>query len=276
MTISPPYRKARANNSPIRGVTIAIPNWNHELYLPRVIKTSLKACEELMKNGVDCEILIIDDFSRDGSITLLKQLEALYFQRGLRLLINEKNLGVVATRNRAIAESTYRYILFVDADNELAAENVPAFFKSIEQTQAAAVYGNLLVHHPGIGLTGLFSSETVQHSLRNGNYIDACALYDKEQLEEVAGFQNNLRMQAHEDWELFLHLSAAGRKIVFVPLIMGKYNFMPNSHVSNVSDEDSIEDRESHVSRVYDQRGIRNAQRFNSQHLRYHPDIGYI
>ena len=59
------------------GVTIAIPNWNHEVLLPRSVLSALRTVAILREQGVPAEVLVIDDFSRDGSLTLLRQLEAL-------------------------------------------------------------------------------------------------------------------------------------------------------------------------------------------------------
>lgn len=258
------------------GVSIAIPNWNHELALPRAIRTSMEAVAELKRFGLPAEVIVIDDHSRDGSLVLLRQLEALYYAKGLRVIAHSKQSGPVVARNRAIQEASFKYILFVDADNEIIPENVSLFVRSIQQTSAAVVYGNLLVYHPGIGLTGLISSESVQHRLLHGNYIDTCALYDRDQLRDVAGFYEHEKMRAHEDWELILHLMVSGRKIVFVPVIMGKYNYMPSSNVTGEIDDETIAERHKYLERVFDQSGLRAAQRFNSKHLRYHPDVGYI
>ena len=54
------------------GVTIAIPNWNHEILLPRSIASALRAVDLLRNEGVPAEVLVIDDASRDGSQTLLR------------------------------------------------------------------------------------------------------------------------------------------------------------------------------------------------------------
>src|SRR5262245_39842065 len=116
------------------GVTIAIPNWNHELLLPRSIGSALRAIDLLRSEGVPAEVLVIDDGSRDGSQTLLRQLEALYYQDGLRCLAFQANAGLAASRNQTLNHARYRYLAFLDADNELIPENLPLFVKTLEQT----------------------------------------------------------------------------------------------------------------------------------------------
>src|SRR4051794_31642273 len=126
------------------GVTIAIPNWNHEYLLPRSIKSALRAVELLGQVGVPAETIVFDDASRDGSLTLLRQLEALLYDKGLRVVAYTQNRGLSVMRNQALLQANYRYVIFMDADNELLSENVYQFYRAITDTGAAVVYGNLM------------------------------------------------------------------------------------------------------------------------------------
>ena len=118
------------------GVTIAIPNWNHESVLPRSIRSGLQAVQYLRGEGVAAEVVVLDDQSRDGSLTLLRQLEALYYPRGLRVFARVHNGGLPAARNQLLAHATYRYVAFMDADNELVPQNLFQFYRAIVDTRA--------------------------------------------------------------------------------------------------------------------------------------------
>src|SRR5437763_6811243 len=124
---------------PTDGATLIIPNWNHELVLPRAVRSGRRAGEELRPHGLHVEVLIVDDASRDGSPVLLRQLEALYFEQGVRVLAQPQNAGPSAARNLALTNATYRYVVFMDADNEVLPENVIHFYRSIRATEAAVV-----------------------------------------------------------------------------------------------------------------------------------------
>src|SRR5262249_19889100 len=137
------------------GVTVAIPNWNHELLLPRSLQSGLRALEVLRTAGVAGGVVGIDACSRGGALALSRQLEALYHGAGLRVLALAQNGGLAAARNHALAHARYRYIAFMDADNELVPANVPTFLRALRQTEAAAVYGNLLLRQ--------FNSGTADH-----------------------------------------------------------------------------------------------------------------
>jgi glycosyltransferase involved in cell wall biosynthesis len=218
------------------GVTIAIPNWHHELLLPRSISSALQALKTLTAAGVAAEVLVLDDCSRDGSITLLRQLEALLFEAGLRVLTLAENGGLGSTRNTALRLAKYRYIAFLDADNELIADNLPLFFRAIRNTGAALVYGNLLCPATGARPPRVISNESVRERLFVGNYIDACALGDRVQLLD--------------------------------------YYELPQSLITEFNQH--LEEGHQRMRRLFNQLGNRAQIPFNSRHLRYHPDIGYL
>jgi len=263
------------NNYP-KGVSIVIPNWNHEFVLPRAINSALKAVEMLGSQGIQAEVFVIDDHSRDGSRRLLLQLEALYFDQGLKVLLLDKNIGIVAVRNLALQRARYPYILFMDADNQLFSENIHIFYRAILETKAAVVYGNLVRHGPLNTYLDLWNNEVFQNHIFDQNYLDTFALYDRQILLDDGGFIQHPMMQGHEDWELFLHLAVAGRHLVFVPVMFGIYYEMPQSRVKDVRTDDAKAARQLYIERVFDQLGIRKRQSLNTQFLRYHPDIGYL
>lgn len=252
-----------------------IPNWNHELLLPRSIASALQARKQLGTLDIPCEILVIDDASRDGSLVLLRQLEVLYGSQGLKVTALAENVGISQVRNYAMSQAAYRHVFFLDADNEVIPENITVLYRAIRETNAACAYGNLLVEGEG-GFFHLYSGESVQEKLLSGNYIDVLALYDRLQLLDLDGFQDISAMKAHEDWELLLHLVSAGREVLFVPVLAGIYHHLEVSHVFETQDQAHAERRADYVRRVYDQIGIREQTRMRSKYRRYHPDLGYL
>lgn len=254
-----------------QGVTVAIPNWNHELLLARSISSALAAVRILRGEGVPAETLVIDDGSRDGSLTLLRQLEALYYRDGLRVLGRAANGGLAAARNLALEQARHRYIVFMDADNELLPETMPIFRRALVETGAAMAYGNLIVSHVKAGnACGILNNESFQQRMFQGNYIDAFVMVDRLQLLDTNSFSSAL--PAIEDYEMWLHLACNGRRLVFVPLIFGYYYLMPHSMITQHDDRSS----QARVKRVFDQASARSYLPLPTLHLRYHPAIGYV
>lgn len=256
----------------LEGVTIAIPNWNHEYFLPRSINSALCSLKALAHHGVAGEVLVIDDCSRDGSLTLLRQFEALHFDDGLRVCALSKNGGLGAARNQALQSARFRYMAFLDADNELTPENLYHFYRAIKQTESVAVFGNLIC--PTEGGMRLLSNQSFQTRIFSGNYIDACALFDRVQTTDRGGYQTGQLLHGHDDWELYLHMASQGRRIVFVPLVFGIYYDLPNSLIKEATQRGY--EVVARVHRMFNQLEIRDRMPHNTRHLRYHPDIGYL
>jgi len=255
------------------GVTIAIPNWNHEFLLPRSISSALQAVALLRAEGIRGEVVVIDDHSRDGSLALLRKLEALHYADGLRVVAFGVNGGLVASRNQGLLNGRFPYITFLDADNELIPENLLCFVRTLQQTNAAAAYGNLLIRSVSSPCAhNVISNESMQAKIFKGNYIDAFAVFDRLQILDVGGYQFDEHIQ--EDHELWMHLAANGRRIVFVPVVLGYYYLLPNSMCQ--VDDKSKPVGQSRVDRVFNQLRIRPSMEMNTQHLRYHPEIGYL
>ncbi len=272
--------------TPPPGVTIAIPNWNHELLLPRSIDSALRAIRVLREISVPGEVLVVDDCSRDGSLTLLRQLEALHYADGLRVLSFGRNSGLPVVRNAALTNASYRHIVFMDADNELIPQNLPLFYRAICDTAAAAVFGNLIRQVDGRAGGGtnsdqwpdtVLSNESFQLRILDENYIDAFALFDRVQVLDAGGYLDALEVNAREDWELYVHLATMGRRIVFVPSVFGIYHVLPSSMIQEADASDNgHRAQKAHMRRVFDQLGIRRRLPLATKHLRYHPDIGYL
>jgi glycosyltransferase involved in cell wall biosynthesis len=256
------------------GVTIAIPNWNHELVLPRAINSGLRTVSLLRERGKGGEVIVVDDCSRDGSVLLLRQLEARHYRDGLRVLAFGANAGLPASRNAALSAARYRYIAFLDADNELIPDNLPCLVTALENTGAAAAYGNLLIRTAtATRAFNAFSSESIQDKIFDRNYIDACAVFDRLQALDLGGYDANTQMW--EDLEFWLHLATNGREVLFVPVVFGYYYLLP-SGMSIGWDGVKIHAAISWIKRRYNQLDARAKLPLRTRHRRYHPALGYL
>lgn len=108
-------------------VSIVIPTHNRVDMARRLIKSIL---EGKYKNY---EIILIDDYSSDGTYKILKK----EFEKKEKIKIyrNTKNLFTAATRNKGIGLSKGDFIFFIDDDNVLdkrtIAELVSAFLEDV-------------------------------------------------------------------------------------------------------------------------------------------------
>ena len=270
------YTESKAEN----GVTIFVPNWNHRPYLPRSIRSALRAIDRLGEAGYSGELLIIDDASRDGSQKFLRTVRLLYEDAPLQTVFLEHNHGLPRLRNLAMRISRYRHVCMLDADNELVAHNLPLFLQSSLETGAALVHGLLLDKREG-KMTGVRSDNVASMRLTAGNYIDAFALLDATKVLRAGGFVTDQRLYGYEDWEMMLHLIAEEEEIVFVPVVMGYYHLTPGSMYAETAEGKGPTPRSAApevvtlLRRMFAQTGTREWDSVRVGRI-YHPEVGYI
>lgn len=102
--------------------SIIIPSYNVEKYIERTI-ISLKN-----QNFDDYEIIIIDDFSTDTTLSVLNRLQLKYC---FKLITLSSNKGVSNARNIGIENSKGEYLLFLDADDLLAEFSLKKLYNEI-------------------------------------------------------------------------------------------------------------------------------------------------
>lgn len=106
-------------------LSIIIPVYNVEKYL----QASLDSI--FVQDTGDCEILLINDGSKDGSLSVLREYEKKY--RNVRV-IDKVNEGVSATRNCGLDECRGEYLYFMDADDILHPQLLSLLRKEIVET----------------------------------------------------------------------------------------------------------------------------------------------
>jgi Glycosyltransferases involved in cell wall biogenesis len=88
-------------------ITVLIPVYNREKYVAAAIESILT------QTFPDFELLVIDDGSTDRSREIIQS----YRDPRLRLVCNERNLGIPKTRNRGIQLARGEYLAFLDSDD---------------------------------------------------------------------------------------------------------------------------------------------------------------
>lgn len=114
-------------------VSIVIPVYNGEIFIERCIKSVLN------QEYNNLEIIIVDDGSIDGTALICKK----YVSLDNRIKYYKKeNGGVSKARNFGIYKSTGKYIIFVDADDELYFDCINKMYLNIKNTNADIIIGS--------------------------------------------------------------------------------------------------------------------------------------
>ncbi|MFI0962585.1 glycosyltransferase [Streptomyces sp. NPDC021080] len=118
-------------------VTIAIAAYNASATLDRALRSALSQTHR------DLEVLVLDDASTDGTVAVAQR----YAEQDPRVqvVIRSSNSGGVGSpRNRGIDSATGRYIMFLDADDELPHKACETLLSSALATGADITAGRAL------------------------------------------------------------------------------------------------------------------------------------
>lgn len=116
-------------------VSVILPSYNHEQYVETAVRSVME------QSGVDFELIVIDDGSKDRSPEILKRLsEELGFT-----YIHRPNKGVVATLNEALSLAKGYYVCSFSSDDIMPPERLKKQSDFLEaHPDAAACFGQIV------------------------------------------------------------------------------------------------------------------------------------
>ena len=105
-------------------ISVVIPVYNYARTLPRAVESVLAQLDE-----TTADLLVIDDGSTDDTPEVV---EKLLLKHGGRFrALRKSNGGLSSVRNRGLEETTGRYLVFLDSDDEMAPGALAALSRHI-------------------------------------------------------------------------------------------------------------------------------------------------
>ena len=183
-------------------VSVILPSYNHEPYVESAVRSVME------QTGVDFELIVIDDGSKDRSPEILKQLsEELGF-----MFIHRPNKGVVATLNEALSLARGLYVCSFSSDDIMPPDRLKNQSDFLDaHPEAVACFGQVkpLFDDGKLGEMDVrylrsVPQVTFKESFLGQKALHGCAeMFVREKILAIGGYDNRYYF---EDYPLYLKI----------------------------------------------------------------------
>jgi hypothetical protein len=217
-------------------ISVLITLYNYAAFIEGCVDAIDRSADML---AAPIEILIIDDASTDDSWTRARRAQN-RVTRPVRLVRKRFNTGLADARNVGTRIARAPYIFMMDADNLVTPPALSLLFNTMEREQCAAAYSILCRFrktpaHP-VGLLSHYDWDP--EILVQGPYVDAMAMFRRDVLLELDGYDHTLSeigWFGWEDYDMWLHFAQRDLSVGFVPNILCLYRQHETSMINTTN-----------------------------------------
>ena len=184
-------------------VSVILPSYNHELYVEAAVRSVME------QTGVDFELIVIDDGSKDRTPEILKRLaDELKFT-----YIHRPNKGVVPTLIEALALARGRYVCSFSSDDIMPPDRLKKQSDFLDaHPDAASCFGQIVPLYEGdkigseMDVRYLRSVPQIsfEESFLGQKALHGCAeMFDREKILAIGGYDKRYYF---EDYPLYLSI----------------------------------------------------------------------
>jgi glycosyltransferase involved in cell wall biosynthesis len=202
------------------GTTVIIPAYNVARYLADAIESALGQTHPPL------EVIVIDDGSTDETPQVLAR------YAGRIIGIRQRNAGLAAARNRGLAAARGEFIAFLDADDAWYPNALAVTTEALQRQEGADIVigawdsmdcgGRVLQRRAVPPHVQRHLQMDARRTLALGNRFPVGGLLIRRRCFACCGLFDQ-RLQALEDWELWLRFAAHQHRLIFVPEVVLRY-----------------------------------------------------
>lgn len=194
-------------------VSVVIPMYNREEKISR----SLDSVFSQTRIGNILEIIVVDDGSSDNSVSVVKEYSNKHTDIKI-VIIEQKNSGPSAARNRGMEEAKGDLIAFLDSDDAWLPDKIEKQLQIFDSFEDAGLVGGNFSKEP---LKILFKKiktlhkATLQELLLKSFPVTPSVVIKREIYNKIGGFDESIR--CYEDCDYFQTICAIGYGYYFIP-----------------------------------------------------------
>jgi glycosyltransferase involved in cell wall biosynthesis len=205
-------------------ISIVMANYNNGKYISEAIKSVMRQTSDRW------ELLIIDDKSTDNSIDIIQP----YFKDArIKLLVNEKNIGYIATLKKLIDFADNDLIGILDSDDVLLEKAAEKILETYDENKSAGfVYTNCQICDENLSPMKIGCSRSMTETISEifCPTVDHFKTFRKGAYLKTKGYDEEILYA--EDRDLVLKLEET-TKFVFLNEILYKYRKVPGSQTTD-------------------------------------------
>ena len=119
----------------LEGLTVVVPAYNEEGSLERVVRETLKVCEEI---AAEFEVIVINDGSRDRTRKIADGMAE--ENERVRVYHHPFNLGFGASQKSGFGYARYPFVTLIPADGQFPIEDLKRYVPLIEHVDCVVGY----------------------------------------------------------------------------------------------------------------------------------------
>lgn len=217
-------------------ISVIMSAYNAEKFIEEAVESILR------QTFTDFEFIIIDDASSDKTPSILRNFS--YKDPRIKIITNEKNLGLTKSLNLGIENSRGEYIARMDADDISFPERFEKQVKFLDENKETGVVGAWakVIDEEGKEIDEFdyeeIDSQTVRKELIKSNVIiHPLAMIRKSVLEKVGGYDESF--QYAQDYDLWFRIEKVS-EIQNLPLFLMNYRISRKSITSSKNNKQSL------------------------------------
>ncbi len=128
-----------------RTLSVVVPAYNEERYFEDIVR---KVIAQPLPSGLERELILIDDGSRDATGEIMRSLPAKFPEIRFELIHNTENQGKGSALRDGFARVKGDIVIIQDADFEYDPADYPKLLQPILDGKADVVYGSRFIGEP--------------------------------------------------------------------------------------------------------------------------------
>ena len=183
-------------------ISVVVTSYNNSATIKRAVDSVLHQSYPV------AEVVIADDASTDGSQALLQALAAA--DKRVRILANERNVGVAANRNAAVRGAGHPFVSQLDGDDEFHPTKIEREAAALSGRADAVAFSDTLKLDPEeywdcLWFAGLSGTEALAAMISRRGSLPRDMLLAKDLFLAAGGYREDIAI--YEDWGFKIRLA---------------------------------------------------------------------